>query len=80
MQNGDVERFNRSFRHEVLDALAVTTLSQVRDGVREWLISDNKERPHKSSTISRQPCSANGNPNRRINPALRQNSHSSPCH
>ena len=48
MQNGYVERFNRSFRHEVLDAHVFTTLSQVRECVHEWLISYNEERPHKS--------------------------------
>ncbi|QUE53182.1 transposase [Luteolibacter ambystomatis] len=48
MQNGYVERFNRSFRHEVLDAHVFGSLSEVREYVHHWLISYNEERPHKS--------------------------------
>lgn len=48
MQNGYVERFNRSFRHEVLDAHLFASLSEVRELVHEWLISYNEERPHES--------------------------------
>lgn len=48
MQNGYVERFNRSFRNEVLDAHVFSSLSEVREHVHQWLISYNEERPHKS--------------------------------
>jgi len=45
-QNAYVERFNRSFRHEVLDAHVFRSLSEVRDIVHEWMTSYNEERPH----------------------------------
>lgn len=48
MQNGYVERFNRSFRNEVLDAHVFASLSEVREHVHDWLISYNEERPHES--------------------------------
>jgi len=41
-QNGFVERFNRTYRHEVLDAY----LDQVGELTYEWLRSYNEERPH----------------------------------
>jgi putative transposase len=47
-QNAYVERFNRSFRHEVLDAHLFSSLAQVRDLVHDWMISYNEERPHAS--------------------------------
>lgn len=48
MQNGYVERFNRSFRNEVLDAWLFDSLSEVRELVHHWLIDYNEERPHES--------------------------------
>ncbi len=47
-QNAYVERFNRTFRHEVLDARLFTSLSQVREIVHEWMTEYNEERPHDS--------------------------------
>lgn len=47
-QNAYIERFNRSYRDEVLDPHIFSTLSQVRDLSWAWLISYNEERPHKS--------------------------------
>lgn len=47
-QNAYVERFNRSFRHEVLDAHVFSSLSQVREIVDEWMTNYNEERPHQS--------------------------------
>ena len=47
-QNAYVERFNRTFRHEVLDAHLFGSLSQVRDVVHDWIIAYNEERPHES--------------------------------
>lgn len=47
-QNAFVERFNRSFRHEVLDAHLFHSLSEVREIVHEWMIAYNEERPHES--------------------------------
>ena len=45
-QNAYIERFNRSFRHEVLDANLFRTLSEVREIAWAWQISYNEERPH----------------------------------
>lgn len=47
-QNAYIERFNRSYRDEVLDPHIFSTLSQVRDLSWAWLMSYNEERPHKS--------------------------------
>jgi putative transposase len=41
-----IERFNRSYREEVLDAYLFEDLTQVREISHEWLISYNEERPH----------------------------------
>ncbi|MCP5543116.1 MAG: transposase family protein [Akkermansiaceae bacterium] len=45
-QNAYIERFNRTFRNEVLDAHLFDSLTQVREMVHEWMISYNEERPH----------------------------------
>ena len=45
-QNGFVERFNRSYREEVLDLYLFESLQQVRDITDEWLDIYNYERPH----------------------------------
>ncbi len=47
-QNAYIERFNRSFREEVLDPHIFSTISQVRDISWAWLLSYNEERPHSS--------------------------------
>jgi putative transposase len=41
-----VERFNRTFRHEVLDAYVFESLDQVREISAEWMREYNEERPH----------------------------------
>jgi putative transposase len=46
MQNAYIERFNRSFRREVLDANLFGSLSEVREAVHEWMTAYNEERPH----------------------------------
>lgn len=48
MQNGFIERFNRTYREEVLDLYVFNTLRQVRDTTGNWLPDYNEERPHES--------------------------------
>ena len=41
-----MERFNRTFRHEVLDAYVFESLDQVREISAAWMREYNEERPH----------------------------------
>jgi putative transposase len=45
-QNAFIERFNRTFRGEVLSAYLFDNLDQVRQIAWEWMIEYNEERPH----------------------------------
>jgi putative transposase len=45
-QNGFIERFNRTYRTEVLNAYVFESLDQVQEISAEWLQSYNEERPH----------------------------------
>ena len=48
MQNGLIERFNKTYRNEVLDAWIFETLGQVREITQQWMWRYNHERPHGS--------------------------------
>jgi putative transposase len=48
MQNGFIERFNRSYREAVLDMFVFQSLSEVREQTELWLKEYKEERPHKS--------------------------------
>ena len=47
-QNSYVERFNRTYRNEILDLYLFSTLSEVRDLTSEWMRKYNEQRPHDS--------------------------------
>ena len=47
-QNAYIERFNRTYREEVLSSYLFDDLDEVRDITWEWLLSYNEERPHRS--------------------------------
>lgn len=46
MQNGFIERFNRSYREGVLDMYVFRTLSEVRERTEAWLADYNEQLPH----------------------------------
>ena len=48
MQNGFIERFNRSYREAVLDMFVFQSLAEVREQTEQWLKEYNEERPHES--------------------------------
>lgn len=47
-QNAFIERFNRTFREDILDAYVFDSLSEVRDITEQWLEEYNAIRPHHS--------------------------------
>ncbi len=47
-QNAYIERFNRTFREEVLDQHLFTRLDDVREAAYWWMLEYNEERPHDS--------------------------------
>jgi putative transposase len=47
-QNAFVERFNRSFRDEVLNAHLFNSITEVQQAAEEWVADYNEYRPHES--------------------------------
>jgi len=47
-QNSYVERFNRTYRDEILNMYVFKTLNEVRDITKNWIREYNEERPHDS--------------------------------
>ena len=52
-QNAFIERFNKSYREEVLSAHLFSTLDQVREISEKWMITYNEYRPH--DALGRMP-------------------------
>jgi putative transposase len=48
MQNAYIERFNRTFRTEVLDRYVFTSLDEVRRMTEDWRQRYNHDQPHGS--------------------------------
>jgi len=46
MQNGFIERFNRTYRQAVLDMYVFQSLNEVREQTEKWLTEYNEERQH----------------------------------
>jgi putative transposase len=46
MQNGFIERFNRSLRSEILDAYLFKSIKEVNELIQQWIIHYNEHRPH----------------------------------
>ncbi|MDR2016612.1 MAG: integrase core domain-containing protein, partial [Burkholderiales bacterium] len=47
-QNAYIERFNRTYRTEVLDAYLFKSIEQVQRITEEWLREYNEHRPHQA--------------------------------
>lgn len=47
-ENAYIERFNRTFREEVLDLYRFSSLTEVQDTVTRWCWMYNRERPHQA--------------------------------
>ena len=45
-QNGFIERFNRTYREDILDLYWFANLKEVRQMTDDWITLYNTERPH----------------------------------
>ncbi len=48
MQNGFIERFNRTYREAILNMYIFETLEEVKNLTENWLGNYNQQRPHDS--------------------------------
>jgi putative transposase len=48
MQNGYIERFNRTYREKILDGYSFETIDEVRIETTKFMIDYNEKRPHES--------------------------------
>lgn len=61
-QNAYIERFNRTFREEVLEQHLFARLEDVRDAAYWWMLDYNEQRPHESLGDLTPPNTANKSP------------------
>jgi putative transposase len=47
-QNAYIERFNRTYREDILNAYLFNSLKEVRDISEQWLEEYNTDRPHEA--------------------------------
>jgi len=47
-QNGYIERFNRTFREDILDSYLFDAVEQAQEFANQWIWMYNNERPHES--------------------------------
>jgi putative transposase len=47
-QNGIIERFNRTYREDILDSTLIQNLNHLRTITTDWIKEYNQERPHQS--------------------------------
>lgn len=56
-QNAFIERFNRTYRTEILDFYLFRTLNEARKITERWLKEYNNERPHESlNNLAPEEC------------------------